>query len=175
MIQRLLVATFLLLAACAPNSATHSTDAVIMSTWPGSANAKDFGASLYLIEDMDRFLLDWSKPGDPARFDMTNSVKIGSSVEAIVIFWGCAPDASGKCQLYSEISVLGKAGPLSNPPRPMPVWADVPPPPSGMLQLGQTSTSIAPAGQPAQLRVQALITDRVSGESVTLVVPLNAE
>ena len=106
MFRRLTITIYFPLLACA----TGATETQAPLSWSGSANAGEIGASLYLVEERDRFLADWNKTGDQARFDMTTSVKIGKSVEAVIIFWGCQPDPGGDCSLYSEISVFVEDG-----------------------------------------------------------------
>ena len=140
--------------------------------WTGSAETAHFGANLFLVSDLKTFMTQWEKPGDIARIDMVSSVAAGRSVEAVILFWGCqASSDTGNCQLFAETSVLSTDGtPLGGGP-PKPIWTK-PPPASGLLSLGETTVSLAPAGDPAALQVQTIVTDRVSGKSVKITVPL---
>src|SRR5262245_21066581 len=145
------------LLACA----TEANAPPAATSWSGSANAGGFGASLYLVADLDRFKAAWDTLGEHAKFDMTSSVQIGASVEAVIIFWGCSPDAAGSCALFSELSVLAADGSPVMSGSPMPVWSGKPPPPQGLLAVGETAATIKPTAEAAEFRVQSIITDRV--------------
>jgi hypothetical protein len=164
-----------LMLACSVGPTSESAISGELNPYPGSASARSFGANLFLVADRDRFLADWNTPGDPARVETASTVKVGGSVEAVIAFWGCAPDTKGECHLYFRISVYGEDGSPISSGSPMPVWSGKPPPPAGRLALGETAATLTAGGKPAHLRVEAVVTDRVAGESVVLGLPLRAE
>ncbi|NMG73516.1 hypothetical protein [Aromatoleum diolicum] len=130
-------------------------------------NVEHFGVQLVLTPDEAQFVRAWSASGAPSSLPATASVRRGSSVTAMLVFQGCTPDVSGKCDVVANFSLLAPDGTLI-PGGTGLLWSDEPMP--GRLHLGNASMGVSfdvndPVGQ---YKVIATVKDKVSGKKLSL-------
>jgi hypothetical protein len=93
------------------------------------------------------------------------------SVSAVLIFFGCAPNATGVCDLVSEFVVEAPDG-SKTPGGCGSVWADKPKP--QRLLLGQASLTMdfGPTDALGDYKITADIQDKVSGRMISVLARL---
>lgn len=128
----------------------------------------DFGVQLVLTPDDKKFRQAWGTRGTP-KLASTNTVQPGSSVSAMLIFHGCAPNPAGVCDLVAEFVVQSPDG-ARTPAGGGPVWSDAPSRP-GFSQLGLTSITVGfdPTEPLGDYKIEAHVRDKVSGRTLSLV------
>lgn len=130
-----------------------------------------FGAQLVLTPDETQFVRAWSESVAPLNLPATDSVRRGSSVTVMLVFQGCTPDRSGRCDVVANFSLLAPDGAFI-PGGSGLLWSREPMP--GQLHLGNTSMGVSfdvtdPIGQ---YKVIATVMDKVSGQTLNLGSPL---
>lgn len=135
-------------------------------------SAGDFGIQIVLTANEDQFRQTWSSSKTPPTLSTTNTVRLGDTVSALLIFHGCAPNVSGVCDVVSEFILEGPDG-SKMPAGGGPVWFGKPMR-QRMLQLGQASMSVGfgktdPLGD---YKITANVTDKVSGRVLSVVARL---
>lgn len=132
-------------------------------------SAGNFGVQLVLTPDDKQFRQTWKSTKGTPKLSSTNSVRLGSSVAAVLIFHGCSPNATGVCDVVSEF-VLESPDGAKIPTGGGPVWSSAPLR-SGLLQLGQASMSVGfdRTDQVGGYKVIANVKDKVSGRALTVI------
>lgn len=135
-------------------------------------SAGNFGVQVVLTPDDKQFRQTWNSTKGTPKLSSTNSVRIGSSVAAVIIFHGCSPNAMGVCDVVSEFILEGPDG-AKTPAGGGPVWSGAPLQ-GGLLQLGQASMTVGfdktdPVGD---YKVIAKVKDKTSGRSLSLIARL---
>lgn len=135
-------------------------------------SAGDFGAQIILTADEARFRQTWNSSKTAPKLSATNTVRLGGTVSALLIFHGCAPNAGGICDVASEFILEGPDGSKS-PAGGGPVWSGKPMQ-QRLLQLGQASMTVGfdktdPIGD---YKITANIKDKVSGRALSVVARL---
>jgi len=132
-------------------------------------SAGDFGVQVVLTPDDKQFRQTWNSTKGTPKLSSTNSVRLGSSVAAVLIFHGCSPNAAGVCDVVSEF-VLESPDGAKTPTGGGPVWT-VAPLRAGLLQLGQTSMAVGfdKTDQVGDYKVIANVKDKVSGRALTVI------
>lgn len=161
-----------LLAALVPFAAYSAWIDATGKALPDSESrrsAGDFGVQIVLAADEDQFRQTWNSSRTPPTLNTTNTVRIGASVSALLVFHGCSPNAAGVCDVLAEFvleDTHGKRMPAGGGP----VWSDKPLP-QRLLQLGQASMTVGfdktdPVGN---YKITATVKDRVSGRALSVV------
>lgn len=132
----------------------------------------DFGVQIVITADEAQFRQIWNSSKTPPKLSITNTVRLGGSVSALLIFHGCAPNAGGVCDVGSEFILEAPNG-SKTPAGGGPVWSGKPMQ-QRLLQLGQASMTIGfdktdPVGD---YKVTANVKDRVSGQALSVVARL---
>lgn len=130
-------------------------------------SAEDFGVRIVLTTDENQFRQTWSSSKTPPKLRTTNTVRLGGSVSALLIFHGCSPNAAGICDVVSEFILEGPDG-RKTPAGGGPVWSGKPMP-QRLLQLGQASMTVGfdktdPVGE---YKIIANIKDKVTGKTLS--------
>lgn len=135
-------------------------------------SAGDFGVQIVLTADEGQFRQTWDSSKTPPKLSTTNTVRLGGSVSALLIFHGCAPNVGGVCDVASEFILEDPDG-SKTPAGGGPVWSGKPMQ-QRLLQLGQASMTVGfdesePIGD---YKITANIKDNVSGRALSVVVRL---
>jgi len=130
-------------------------------------NAGGLGVQLVLTADENAFRQAWSQP-TPPKLRVTQTVRQGGEVAALLIFGGCVANAAGVCDLVSEFVLEGPDG-NKVPASGGAVWQHAPVAP-GKAQLGTVSIKMSfdqtdPVGD---YRLWAEVKDKVSGNVVSV-------
>lgn len=128
----------------------------------------DFGVQIVLTPDDNKFRQTWNSTKNTPKLSSTNSVRLGSSVAAMLIFHGCAPNATGVCDVVSEFILQSPDGAKTSAGA-GPVWSSAPLQ-GGLLQLGLASIKVGfdnkdPAGN---YKIIANVKDKISGRTLSL-------
>lgn len=131
-------------------------------------SAGDFGVQIVLTANEGQFRQTWNSSKTPPKLTTTNTVRLGGTVSALLIFHGCVPNVGGVCDVVSEFILEGPDG-SRTPAGGGPVWSGKPMQPR-QLQLGQASMTVGfdrtdPVGD---YKVTANIKDRVSGRALSV-------
>lgn len=129
----------------------------------------NFGVQVVLTPDDKQFRQTWVSTKGTPKLSSTNSVHLGSSVGAVIIFHGCSPNATGVCDVVSEFILENPDG-TKTPVGGGPVWSGSPLQ-AGLLQLGQASMAVGfdnndPVGD---YKVIAKVKDKISGHMLTVI------
>ena len=135
-------------------------------------SAGDLGVQIVLTADEGQFRQTWNSSKTPPKLSTTNTVRLGASVSAMLIFHGCSPNAGGVCDVVSEFILEAPDG-SKTPAGGGPVWTGKPMP-QRLLQLGQSSMTVGfektdPIGD---YKITANIKDKVSGRVLSVVTRL---
>lgn len=137
-------------------------------------SAGDFGVQLLLTPDDTEFRRIWESSSSPPTLRATDRVRRGSSISAMLIFYGCARSNTGKCDVFAEFVLVDPDG-KRTPAGSGPVWTVAPV--SGKLLLSAASLKVGFDQTDAMgtYGIIAIVTDRISGRSLTLSSPFMVE
>lgn len=132
-------------------------------------SAGDFGVQIVLTADEGQFRQTWNSSKSPPKLGSTNTVRLGASVSALLIFHGCSPNTGGFCDVVAEFILEDTKG-KQTPAGGGPVWSGKPTQ-QRLLQLGQAGVTIGfdntdPVGD---YKITANIKDQVSGRALSVV------
>ncbi|MGV8894157.1 MAG: hypothetical protein ACOH2K_14685 [Burkholderiaceae bacterium] len=132
-------------------------------------NIGNFGVQVVLTPDDNQFRQTWNSTKGTPTLSSTNSVRLGSSVAAVIIFHGCTPNAAGICDVVSEFILESPDG-AKSPAGGGPVWSSAPLQ-GGLLQLGQASMKVGfdktdPVGG---YKVIVNVKDKISGHTLAVI------
>lgn len=135
-------------------------------------SAGAFGVQIVLTANEEQFRQRWNSSKSPPKLSTTNTVNLGASVAAMLIFHGCSPNAGGVCDVASEFILEAPDG-SKTPAGGGPVWAGKPMQ-QRLLQLGQASMTVGfdktdPVGD---YKIIANIKDKVSGRVLSVMTRL---
>lgn len=135
-------------------------------------SAGDLGVQIVLTADEGLFRQTWNSSKTLPKLSTTNTVRLGASVSAMLIFHGCSPNAGGICDVVSEFILEAPDG-SKIPAGGGPVWT-AKPMPQRLLQLGHASMTVGfektdPIGD---YKVTANVKDRVSGRVLSVMARL---
>lgn len=159
---------FALLPFAAHSAWIDSTGKPIPDT-ESMRSAGDFGVQIVLTADEGQFRQTWNSSKTPPKLSTTNTVRLGTSVSALLIFHGCSPNVAGVCDIIAEFALEdtdGKRMPAGGGP----VWSGKPMQ-QRLLQLGQASMTVGfdktdPVGD---YKITANVKDKVSGRALSVV------
>ncbi len=136
-------------------------------------SAGDFGIQIVLTPNEGQFRETWnSSSPTPPKLRSTNTVRLGETVSALLIFHGCTPNVNGLCDVVSEFILEGPDG-SKMPAGGGPVWSGKPMQQS-FLQLSQSSMTVGfdktdPVGD---YKITANVKDNVSGRALSVMTRL---
>ena len=135
-------------------------------------SAADFGVQVVLTADDKKFREIWNRAVTPPSLQTINTVQRGAPISAMIIFHGCAPARSGKCDASVSFTLIAPDG-KKTAAGDGPLWTA--PPLPGKFLLSNASVTIAfdktdPKGI---YRIQATATDRVSGKNIQVSAPFS--
>lgn len=135
-------------------------------------SAGDFGIQIVLTANEARFRQTWNSSTTPPKLTATNTVRLGETVSALLIFHGCARNVGGVCDVVSEFILEGPDG-GKTPAGGGPVWSGKPMR-QRLLQLGHASMTVGfdkndPVGD---YKITANVKDKVSGRALTVMARL---
>lgn len=131
-------------------------------------SAGDFGASLVITPDEKKFQREWDTQPEPPSLRTTDTVRVGQSVSAMVLFHGCRADQAGHCNVVARYFLLRPGG-QREAAGDGPVWTQAPLP-EGRIQLGQSNLTMAFDGNdaPGEYTLIAEVEDKVAGYTLKL-------
>lgn len=132
----------------------------------------DFGVQIVLAADGERFRDTWNSSKTSPKLATTNTVSLGGTISAFLIFHGCTPNVGDVCDVVSEFILEGPDG-SRTPAGGGLVWSGKAMQPR-LLQLGQASMTIGfdKTDSIGDYKVTANIKDRVSDRSLSVVARL---
>lgn len=135
-------------------------------------SAGDFGVQILLTADEGLFRQTWDSSKTLPKLSTINTVRLGGSVSALLIFHGCSPNPRGICDVASEFILEAPDG-TKTPAGGGPVWSGKPMQ-QRLLQLGQASMTVGfektdPIGD---YKIIANIKDKISGRALSVVTRL---
>ena len=128
----------------------------------------NFAVHIVLTDSEPEFRKSWNSTSGIPKLKSVNSVKIGSSIAAMIIFSGCEPSSAGVCDVSVEFLLEDPNGEKSSGGK-GPVWTTAPLQP-GMQQLGLASMNMGfgPNDPVGAYKVLAKITDKNSGRVMNI-------
>lgn len=131
-------------------------------------SAGDFGIQIVLTANEGQFRQTWNSSTPPPKLTTTNTVRLGETVSALLIFHGCAPNVGGVCDVVSDFILEGPDGSKMTAGG-GPVWSGKPMQ-QRLLQLGQASMTVGfdktdPVGD---YKVTATVKDKVFGRVLSV-------
>ena len=170
-VRTLLASVLLLTAATAHGQWRENGEVVPDQAWRKSDG--DFGAMLLLTDEPAAFLERWSRPaaaGYRPNIKTVTDARRGDVVAAMILFMGCAPDASGKCEASADFRVVRPDGSVYAEHPGAELWHEAPPGKTA-LQLGVAHLAFEierddPIGV---YKIYATVRDPIGKRSVALV------
>lgn len=140
-------------------------------------SAGAFSAALILARDDQELLGRWSGARhESVDADGVRSIAAGGRASAFVVFGGCAPDASGRCDVTMRLRVKRPDGTTAAATPPLEVWQHKAPPAARTLQLSAQylKIEVEPSDPAGRYVVAADVKDHVSGASLQLATSFTA-
>ncbi len=134
----------------------------------------DFAAQLSLTADEQALRKSWDTSSENPQLRVTDSVRLGSDVTTVLIFRGCMPDATGKCDVAVEFSLMKPNGKSVNGGTGS-LWSSAPLPHKYMLGAASMTLAFNSKDDLGSYQVRAKVVDRVAARIVELVTPLRVE
>lgn len=135
---------------------------------PYEGKSGTLAARLIMVDDVAAFWRTWRGP-PPPKVRETNTVTPFKPATAMLIFTGCKAGANGKCNVAVTYSIVG---PDKRPyGKPLSGTAYSGPPAKGTALIAspaKLTMKIESNEKPGPYLITAVVTDRVSGSSVTL-------
>lgn len=131
-------------------------------------SAGDFGVQIVLAADEGRFRQAWNSSTTLPTLSTANTVRLGASVSALLIFHGCSPNVTGVCDVVTEF-ILEDADGKRTPAGGGPVWSEKPLQ-HRLLQIGRASMTVGfdKTDSVGNYKITANIKDRVSGRALSV-------
>ncbi|MDH6169949.1 hypothetical protein M2282_005119 [Variovorax boronicumulans] len=127
----------------------------------------DFHAQLLITPDEAELRKAWNTSGRAPTLRVADSVKRGISSSAMLFLRGCAPNASGQCDVVVEFFVITPSG-QRVPAGGGPLWTSEPPPATLVLGSASMNFSFGPANETGLYSVQAKVVDRIGKRTLEL-------
>jgi len=165
----------LALVACTLGAFADSSDPA--AAGPVESRQGAFSAQLILVRDAQQLLAQWSGTRrETLDVGTVQSVAVGGQANAFVVFGGCAPDASGRCDVTMRLRVQRPDGKPQATTPPLEVWQYKAPPPPRALQLSvqYLKIEVEPSDPAGRYVVAADVKDHVSGASLQLATAFTA-
>lgn len=135
---------------------------------PYVGRSGDFAARLILVDDLDGFWRIWRGP-PPPRFRESNTVTRAKPAHALLLFTGCKARSSGRCDVAVTFSIIGPDKRPYGKPVSGSAYSGAPAPGTALIASPAALTmKLEPNDKPGPYLIQAVVTDRVAGRTVTL-------
>lgn len=134
------------------------------------ADTQNFGVRLFLVPEADAFVEMWSKPQTP-KLTVFNKTRVNTKFAGAILYWGGGKNSDGECNIHMQTKVLEGSRVLASGSE-MPVCQGNPPPPPGVLALSEAMIDLYASGEPANLVVQVIVTDKVNNETLSVKAPI---
>lgn len=130
----------------------------------------DFGAHLILTDKEVEALKNWETPSETVNIPISDTIKTGKPITAMVVFSGCGVDKVGNCNLVGNYKILQPDGKIYADIRDQEVWINKPVPPNRNLGLSVSYIRIVikPHEQLGKYVVQAKVIDKVRNQTLQL-------
>lgn len=102
--KKLILLLFILSAPLVAHSARIGENGKPIADTESMRSDGIFGVQLVLTPDENHFRQIWSSTKSMPKLSSTNSVQVGSSLAAVLIFTGCATNANGVCDVFRSSS-----------------------------------------------------------------------
>jgi hypothetical protein len=137
---------------------------------PSMKSHGNLGVQLVLTPDEKSFRHTWNTATAAPQLRSTDSLRRGEQISAMILFHGCTAGRSGKCDGDVKFTLIDPSG-KNVPAGEGPLWSL--PPQIGRLLLSDTSLTVGfdANDKPGTYKVQATVTDKVSGKKLDLVAP----
>jgi len=129
-----------------------------------------FGAEIVFTTDAESLEDRWATPSETVKVDSVENVRINEPSSAFIVFSGCKPRTTGKCNVSMTFRVFQPDGAVyANTPS-MEVWRDKQAPPRRALALSvqYLRVRIEPHEQRGRYTVQVQVRDENSGNVLLL-------
>jgi hypothetical protein len=151
------------------------TDGVLMPDTPHQGHDGPFLALLFVTDRAEALYEDWfTKPDKPKVTNLDLTVP-GTTVEAVVVFVHCQPDADGHCQVWGTATVTTSDGRTLLDAVEVPLYVGHPSPPGAALGISEHGIGMVVEDIDGWYRFQVLVEDRVAGRKVSLVQELTVK
>ncbi|MDH7975028.1 hypothetical protein QH494_22830 [Sphingomonas sp. AR_OL41] len=139
-----------------------------MQPGPDQATQGDFGTLQISTTDPEQLHKDWAQPTEGVRIATQDQATRNQPIFSFIVFRACKAGADGNCHVSVRFETLDPRGKPYDAGGEAPIW-DLPPPPSGRLQLseGGLGLRIEDGEALGQYRVIARTTDHVAGITLT--------
>lgn len=153
------------LAATAPNEWLVNGQA---ASAPNLAASDPFAVQQLATTDPDRLFANWNRPGAAVNVGATQTMKRNQAIVTVIIFTGCAPNASGFCNVTVDFETVSPSGAIYDRTVGAKVWVGRAPPRGRSLELSEGALGLRvedkdPLGP---YTVRAAITDHVAGKTL---------
>jgi len=134
-------------------------------------SAESFIAQQVITDNEKEVLKNWGTPSQSVYFPTADEIERNKIITAFVVFGGCAVDTNNNCDLKMEMTVFQPDGALYSKLPLMEVWSGKPAPQGKNLGLSvdYMRVIIENDEQLGRYKVYTKVTDKVSGESVSLI------
>lgn len=135
---------------------------------PFQGRSGNLSARLILVQDRDAFWRAWRGP-KPPRIAETNVITTVQPATALLIFSGCRAGGNGRCNVGVSYTITGPDRRPYGQPVAGAAYAGPAPAGSNLVASPAALTiKLDPGDKPGPYIIQAVVTDRVSGATVTL-------
>jgi hypothetical protein len=162
----ILILLFALSAPLVAQSAWVGEDGKPIADTESMRSDGNFGVQLVLTPDENQFRQMWN--ASTPKLSSANSVRRGSSLAAMLIFSGCAPNKDGVCDVVAEFILESPDG-KKTPAGEGIVWSSAPLQ-EGFLQLGLASMKAGFDSKDTlgNYKVIANVKDKIAGRTLQL-------
>ena len=165
-------ATALLVFASAIAHAQWRQNGVEIPDEPWHRSDGQFGAMLVVIDNVDEFFEQWSRPTAPGyapTIKPTHATARGGTVDAVITFSGCTAGDDGNCRCEVDFTVFRPDGSTYAAQTGVPVWRSVPPPDRNVqVSDGRLRMRVEADDPIGTYRIAALVRDLVAKRQVSL-------
>lgn len=128
----------------------------------------NMGVQLVLTPDETKFRDAWNTATAAPQLRSADTLRRGEKISAMILVHGCTAARSGNCDVDVKFILIDPTG-KKVPAGEGPLWSL--PPQSGRILLSNTSLTVGfdSTDQPGAYKLQAHVTDNVSGKKLELV------
>ena len=128
-----------------------------------------FLAMLFLTDQAEALYNRWNT--EPGNFATRNihAAPPGTKVEAVVVFLGCEPDASGNCNVWGSATVETDDGRVLARDVQVPLWVGRPAVPDPALNISEHGVGLVVEESVSSYRLHMVVSDRTAQREVRLV------
>jgi len=132
---------------------------------PSRAQAGGLAVMLISTTNPDKLVADWNQPKPGAQLTVDRQTVRHRPIFTFILFQGCKADAKGACNVTADFETRGPSGKSYDQTKGGKVWVGRLAPPANSLQLseGALGIEIEDRDRLGAYRVDATVTDHVSG------------